>query len=626
MHATLAGIVLAAWAAAAEPGPQGYFEIQVVDEQTGRGVPLVELTTVDNVSHHTDSQGYVAFFEPGLMGQHVYFHVRSHGYEFPKNGFGFRGQGFDVSPGGKGQIALKRVNVAERLYRMTGAGIYRDSILLGKPAPIERPLLNGQVFGSDSVVTAVHRGKLYWFWGDTNRPSGPLGLFHVPGATSDLPADPPAGGRLDPDRGVDLRYFVDDGGFVKATCRMPGEGPTWIDALVNVRDEQGEERLFAHYVKVRGWLTVYAQGLCRFDDERNEFEPFAEFDMQAPLYPEGHPFEHEVDGQRYFYYCQPFPLVRVRADVAALADLRQYEAWTCLPAGSRFDRERVGATAIERDAAGQVVWGWKKYASPLGVADERRLVEAGLLSPAESRLAPLDVATGQPVNLVRGSVYFNAWRKRFVIVAVEGHGTSELGEVWYAEADSPTGPWAYARKIVTHERYSFYNPKQHPQFDEEGGRRIYFEGTYSQTFSGNQRRTPRYDYNQIMYRLDLADERLALPAIVRQSNRGEGAATLAAGAGAAGEVAFMALDRAAPGAIEIDGATLPALYGLAVDSPETPQTAPLYVYRDRQGRIRRYSLDENLQLADCQRDALPPCRVWRLPVGAVAPQAANPDE
>ena len=30
------------------------------------------------------------------------------------------------------------------------------------------------------------------------------------------------------------------------------------------------------------------------------------------------------------------------------------------------------------------------------------------------------------------------------------------------------------------------------------------------TFSGNPDQTPRYDYNQIMYRLDLADERLTL--------------------------------------------------------------------------------------------------------------------
>jgi len=83
-----------------------------------------------------------------------------------------------------------------------------------------------------------------------------------------------------------------------------------------------------------------------------------------------------------------------------------------------------------------------------------------------------------------------------------------LGEVWYAEAEASIGPWPQAVKIVTHDKYSFYNPKQHPQFDQDGGRVIYFEGTYTHTFSGNEQRTPRYDYNQIMYRLDLGDERL----------------------------------------------------------------------------------------------------------------------
>ena len=67
-------------------------------------------------------------------------------------------------------------------------------------------------------------------------------------------------------------------------------------------------------------------------------------------------------------------------------------------------------------------------------------------------------------------------------------GTSMLGEVWYAEADTPVGPWVYARKVVTHDRYSFYNPKQHPMFDKEGGRMIFFEGTYTHTFSGNPTR------------------------------------------------------------------------------------------------------------------------------------------
>ncbi|MGC1105028.1 MAG: hypothetical protein WA876_00680 [Candidatus Acidiferrales bacterium] len=52
---------------------------------------------------------------------------------------------------------------------------------------------------------------------------------------------------------------------------------------------------------------------------------------------------------------------------------------------------------------------------------------------------------------------------------------------------------------------------QHSFFDQDGGRLIYFEGTYTLNFAAGDVPTPRYDYNQIMYRLDLGDPRLALP-------------------------------------------------------------------------------------------------------------------
>ena len=117
-----------------------------------------------------------------------------------------------------------------------------------------------------------------------------------------------------------------------------------------------------------------------------------------------------------------------------------------------------------------------------------------------------------------GSVYWNGYRNRWVMITVESYGsTSMLGEIWYAEADTPLGPWVYARKVVTHDKYSFYNPKQHPMFDKDLGRIIFFEGTYTTTFSGNPDPTPRYDYNQVMYQLDLSDPRLALPVAIYQS-------------------------------------------------------------------------------------------------------------
>ena len=49
------------------------FRIHVVEEGTGRGVPLVELRTVNQIRYITDSNGIVAFDEPGLFNRKVYF-------------------------------------------------------------------------------------------------------------------------------------------------------------------------------------------------------------------------------------------------------------------------------------------------------------------------------------------------------------------------------------------------------------------------------------------------------------------------------------------------------------------------------------------------------------------------
>src|SRR5579871_3594737 len=144
----LLGLALAAPAAE----PTGYFAIHVVDQDTGRGVPLVELKTANDVKYYTDSNGYVAYQEPGLMGQEVFFHVKSHGYEYPKDQFGYHGVRLTPKAGGKATVKVKRINVAERLYRVTGGGVYRDSVLLGEPVPTEHPVLNGQVFGQDTVM------------------------------------------------------------------------------------------------------------------------------------------------------------------------------------------------------------------------------------------------------------------------------------------------------------------------------------------------------------------------------------------------------------------------------------------------------------------------------------------
>ena len=608
------------------------FAITVIDEQTGRGVPLVELTTTGGIAYITDSAGVVAFDEPELLGQRVHFAVKSHGYEFRKDSFGFAGVALDTKPGGSAQLKIKRLNVAERLYRVTGAGIYRDSVLLGRGAPIQQPLINAQVVGSDSVVNAVYKGRVHWFWGDTNQVKYPLGLFHVPGATSKLPT----GGGLDPAHGVELEYFTGDSGFARATAQMPGDGPTWIFGLTVLPDASGRERMLTGYMKVKAPMEVYRRGIAIWNDETNAFDRVTDFEPKVPLYPDGQPLLHssELSGQ-CAYFAAPFPLVRVEATAEAYQDLSQYEAFTCLKAGSRLDKPEVN-----RDEKGHVRYAWRKDTPPVGPADQTKLIKDGLLKPHEGLLQLRDVQTGKPVMAHAGSVCWNDHRQRFVMIVCELYGKSLLGETWYAEADSPLGPWVYATKVVTHDKYSFYNPKQHPMFDQEGGRHIFFEGTYTHTFSGNEHKTPRYDYNQVMYRLDLEDARLELPVAFYDRAKGsekEGqpdqfASWLVECAERADfrRIAFFAFDRPAKGvpifantvddqpalslvppAGENIGASKPLFWAPPADE-ELPLTVPLFEYVGKRGP-RIYDTRGDLHIEGYKRADKSLCRVWPSP-------------
>lgn len=358
-------------------GGSSFFVIRVVDEQTGRGVPLIELKTTNGISFWTDSQGVIAFSEPGLMEQEVYFSVRGPGYEYPADGFGNRGVRLHVRAGGTAEIQVKRLNIAERLYRITGQGIYRDSLLAGLPV-------------------VPHNGSVSW----------------------------------------------------------------------------------------------------------------------------------------------------------------------------------------------------------------------------------------------------NAYRRKWILIAVQqGGDSSYLGEVWYAEADTPAGPWGYAQKVVSHERYSFYNPKHHPYFDQEGGRIIYFEGTYSFTFSGSaETAVPRYDYNQVMYRLDLSDERLRLPEPVYEIHPDNGRPEYLFGSQVRAEqkegniagAAFWAVspEQAFEGLIPIYAARMeegpirfskesgsgkgkPFFYAVPAGTENSNRAlVPLFEYRHKAAGLFCYSV-ERQKGTEWEKSAEPFCFVWK---------------
>jgi hypothetical protein len=480
--------------------PTNYFSLQFVDSETGRGIPLVEIETTNRVRYFSDSAGRIAI-RPGALGSDsIFFHVRSHGYQMQKSEQKTQGIMVVLEPGKAQTVTLNRVNIAERLYRVTGEGIYHDSQLIGAntPRPYESQPKGG-VFGQDSVVNAIYNNQLYWFWGDTRRGDRSLGNFKVSGAVSPLPEN----ARYDPADAVDLTYFVNQDGFVRQMFPLKGDGAVWIGGLLVV-DDNHREYMLCGYSRMSATLKQQEIGIARWNDDKEIFEKLIEFPLDTPLSPRGLPLKVVADGEEWFYFGHSIPNIRVRANLSALSDPEKYQGYTCLQPGSRWNDD---APPLDRDKNGSLVCAWKSDTDVITPSRWATLEGKGLVHANDGEYLFIDSVTGNRVIPHSGSLSWNEYRKRWIFIFGQIWGTnSVLGEVWYAEALHPEGPWSEARKIVTHDRYSFYNVKQHPYFAK--GKYIYFEGTYTQSFSVNGQATPRYDYNQIMYRLNLDDARL----------------------------------------------------------------------------------------------------------------------
>ncbi len=523
----LLGCVFASLAEAAQPAP---FGIHVVDDVTGRGVPLVTFKTTNSIELVSDSNGWIAFDEPGMLGQKVWFEISSPGYEYPKNGFGFRGVGLSTQPGGETTVKIHRTQIAQRIYRLTGQGIYADSVRLGQPVPLDQPVLNAQVAGQDSTNTAVYQGKMYWFWGDTGRIGAPLGNFRMTGATSLLPGE----GGLDPSVGVNLKYFTGKDGFVRSMFTLKEPGLVWSGSPMVVDMPDGKKGLVCVFTRLKDMSHLLARGIAVWNDKTEQFDARVEVPLKSRLFPSGlNPLRYTDHGVEYYCFNAPYPLMRVRADWNHVSNLESYEAYTPLVAGTDYEGDK---SRIERDAHGRIVYGWKANTAAVDEVRQLELIKAGLIKPDEAWINLRDDQTDKPVRLHAGTVRWNAFRKKWIMIGVEAQGLAEappemmkdmkamdkylrdqidsgkidsvLGDIWYVESDSLLGPWRHPVRVAVHPRYSYYHPSQHVEFDQDGGRIIYFEGTYTATFSTNENPTPRYDYNQLVYKLDLSDPRL----------------------------------------------------------------------------------------------------------------------
>jgi len=253
-------------------------------------------------------------------------------------------------------------------------------------------------------------------------------------------------------------------------------------------------------------------GLVRFNEKAQQFEELKPIPLDARLAPSGHPFRVNVEGQEYFYFPSPYPCTRVKNDWASVTDLSAYEAFTCLKDSSGYDRKNP---AIDRGADGKLVWKWRKDTHALSGTEIEQLVQDKNLNWTEVPFRLKSSADGKPIQVHHATVYWNEYLKKWVMIAVQNFGDSVLGEVWFARANAPEGPWGDAVKVATHamkgNNQDFYNAIQHPYFAQEGGKLIYFEGTLVNTFSGSPHSIPLYNYNQLMYRLDLSSPRLSMP-------------------------------------------------------------------------------------------------------------------
>ncbi|MFM8577620.1 MAG: tryptophan-rich sensory protein [Planctomycetaceae bacterium] len=442
------GVVAVGRAGATDP-----FRIEIIDRENGWPVPLVELRTVHGVTFVSDNAGLIACDLPESMGEETWCGIRGFGYGVPRDGFGFEGVRFTPQPGGRLRVQVDRRIVAKRLGRITGAGVFGESRKLGE----DKDWCESGIVGCDSVQNAVFDGRLFWLWGDTSLAKYPLGVFDGTAAHTPLrPLD-----CLEPPVRMPFNFYRDAAGAPKPIAKMPGTGPTWVTGLARVPDATGVPRLVGTFMKIKPPLEAYRVGLCVWEPEQKAFsertvlwEQSGQRPREQPLL-EGHAVEWtDTSGKSWLLFGNPFPAIRCPAT---------FEAWA--------------------DPAT-----WEPLEAP------RRLHDA----------------SGQPVVPHSGSIAWNPWRHRWVAVFMEKFGKpSAFGEIWYAEAESALGPWGPAVKIVSHDNYTFYNPRLHPEFTEPDSPTLIFEATFTQQFADKPAPVARYDYNQVLYRLELDDPALA---------------------------------------------------------------------------------------------------------------------
>lgn len=490
-----------------ERAPEAPFALEVVDSVSGRGVPLARVRSGER-TWITDSAGRIAVLDPALYEVDATFEVEAWR--------GYRGLGAvvaNVTEGGTQVLEAERLFPAERLHRVTGPDPYRDSELLGRATPT--PSLQGRVAGQDSNLTVDIDGRTLWMWGDTSALDYPLGHFATAAAWVDVPAAPGEPAPLD--------YLVDDDGFSRGVAALSDDGPVWL-TLPAVVDDGGTDAVVAVFGVFSGGLVATDRGLARWDPAAEAFEAVARLPLAPTL---GHQVPVVEGGWVYAHEGVRFP-----ATLGGASDPTQWQAFTPLVDGS-----------ILRHPDGSPDWAWRS-GQPLADADR--------LDVDDRWVHIVDPLDGTAVEPHEGTVVHSPWRHRYLWLFTRNAGLFALGELWLAEADTPIGPWRFARKLADHDGYTTYNPMVNPVRMADD-RTLAFQTTYTTFFATESEPTPRYDYNQLAYQVDLEHPDAAVPVPVYAPDGGRAPRTRPALRADLGDapLAFHAHDRPGEGRVAI---------------------------------------------------------------------------
>ena len=530
-----------------------HFRIAVVDGATRRGVPLVLLRTGDFVQQYSDSAGNVAFFEPGLMDQPVWFSVLADGYNLSSRATDnptaqAYSDGYDsgvvltTTSGGSATVVLDRLQHAERVYRLTGGGIYRDSVLTGDhaaipPSAVPRAVIDGASgsIGQDTLMLAPYKGQLIWLFGDTVCPRSArqnncngTGMYTV-GARSCLPGGgPAAAANCDPAAPPALQYFGEESppGFHHPhpiAPIPPLSQNTWIAALATIDAGTPQEALFGAYYKNPGDGAEpgsAAQGMARWDDESQTLIKHGEeWPRNASLSLNGvHAVQRlsPADAARlpkYVWFCNGAVNSRVLADAASMSSYSSFES---LP--------RLGLGATE----------WHCQTVNWNVATGRYVCMGTAAVNSASDVQSIAFSHSLRGPYVNGSVSRNSF---------PSFATSSLPPPPLLSAPPSPRPspmllsslvltyagWRLAvlQVVSTHNASgsSCYNALHMPHLDLSNGT-IFYACTYTSMWSNNRTLgpnlwstclfgsrlgsgqgcapvAPRYEYNNLVYRVDL---------------------------------------------------------------------------------------------------------------------------